>query len=161
MQEHVQERTVAVSVRALKLGGRGLLKLFGLLIRAHKQMLKDKATSGKMEYKDLVRLGSGVTGQEIHTEDTAILDKICRKHGLRYSLRKDITQTPPKWTLWCESKNVEVLQQVQKELASRLLKKKGKNKDRPSLLEKLKKLKQFVKSANPAKVRNKTQEKTR
>ncbi|MFT9077324.1 DUF3801 domain-containing protein [Ethanoligenens sp.] len=161
MQEHVQERTVAVSVRALKLSGRGLLKLFGLLIRALKQIRQDQKLSGKMEYKDLVRTGGGLTGQEIHTEDTAILDKICRAHGLRYSLRKDITDTPPKWTLWCESKNIEVVQQVQKELASRLMKKKDKGKDRPSLLEKLKKLKQYVRSVNPAKVRNKTQEKSR
>lgn len=161
MQEHIQERTVAVSVRALKLGGRGLLKLLGLLIRALKQIKQDQKLNGKIKYKDLVRMGGGVTGTEVHTEDTAILDKICHKHGLRYSLRKDITEHPPKWTLWCESKNVEVLQQVQKELAAKVMKKKGKNKDRPSLLEKLGKLKQFVKSANPAKVRNKTQEKTR
>ena len=69
--------------------------------------------------------------------------KICKKYGVDFAIVKDKNEDPPIYTVFFKAKDADAIANVLKEYSAKQMKKQEK-KERPSILEKLKKFKDIV-----------------
>ena len=140
MQEQVNERTVALSVKGAKLTGR-------LLARAMRAFLKKsreppKGRRGRQSVRSLTRQGASLSNIEISGDNIGSFRRVARKYNVDFALKRDDAETPPKWLVFFKAKDAEALTAAFGEYSKIALKQKSK----PSLLGKLEKFKQLAKS---------------
>ena len=160
MQEEVESRTVTLAISATKLTGR-LLKAAITKYLAHRKEKKlEKARdspvkpTGKQTVKQLVGQNQGVSNIEITDGNIKSFEKVARKYGVDFALKKDTSGEKPKYLVFFKARDGDALTAAFTEYAN----KKVKHKDKPSILEKLGKLKEQAASIDPAKVKKKVLE---
>ena len=155
MQEEVENKTVQLAVRSSKVTLKLLLRALRAYIRHHqnKKRLKQYAKSkdatvkGKQSVKDLVGLRQGVPSMEIGDSGIKDFKKLANKYGVDFAIVKDKSESPAKYTVFFKARDADAITQVLKEYAARQTKrKKSAEKERPSILQKLKKFKEKVAS---------------
>ena len=95
--------------------------------------------------------------------DAGIRDfkRIANKYGVDFAIVKDKNENPPKYKVFFKAKDADAITSVLKEYSDRLSKrKKEAGKERPSILNKLKKFKEIV-ANTPLKHREKRKEQER
>ena len=149
MQEQVNERTVALSVKGAKLTGRMLAKA----MRAFLNKIREppKAATGKQSLKSLQKQGASLTNIEIGSDNIGSFKKIARKYKVGFSLKRDNSETPPKWLVFFKAKDADALTAAFNEYSKFVLR----HKTKPSLLAKLERFKQLAKGRSaPVRHRN-------
>lgn len=155
MQEEVENKTVQLAVRSSKVTLKLLLRALRAYIRHHqnKKRLKQYAKSkdaivkGKQSVKELVGQGQGVSSMEIGDSGIKDFKKLANKYGVDFAIVKDKSESPAKYTVFFKARDADAITQVLKEYAARQTKrKKSAEKERPSILQKLKKFKEKVAS---------------
>ncbi len=156
MQEQVNEKSVSLAIRGTKLTGRILAKaLSKLLVEMKKQNIKGqqpKSFQGKQSLKDLVKQGGGVQNIEITDKNIKSFERVARKYGVDFALKKDNTVDPPKWLVFFKGRDADALTAAFKEFSAKTLKK---SVDKPSIITTLKKMKELSASLFKDKVKNK------
>ena len=150
MQEQVNEKTVAITIKAAKLTGRLLAKAMqAFLKKAREPTFK----TGKQSVKSLTKQGASLTNVEITGDNIGSFNRIARKYNVDFALKKDGSETPPKWIVFFKGRDKESIDAAFKAY----FKKEISLKDRkPSLLARLAKAKELVsQTAPPVKNRNK------
>lgn len=155
MQEEVENRTITLSVNATKMTGRVLKEALRKYLAYQKAKSQGKSTkdvkpTGKQTVKQLVGQNQGVTNVEIEDKSIKDFERIARKYGVDYAIKKDKTSDVPRYLIFFKARDGDALNAAMNEYAQKQLTKKTK----PSLLKKLKSLGDLVKSRKP-KVRNK------
>ena len=152
MNEEVSDKTVHLAVRTTKVTARMLIR--GLIAwkrnhqrkKAVNRMAKD-TPHGKQSVKELVGQGQGVSSMEVGDSGIRDFKKIANKYGVDFAIVKDKEVEPPKYTVFFKARDADAITQVLKEYAAKQTKrKKAAEKERPSVLQKLKKLKEKVAS---------------
>ena len=88
MQEDIEQRTVALSVRATKLTGKLLAKVFAAVVRKiQKEHQKELTPHGKQSVKKLMGHGVSVNSLPLDGE-TRLWDSIARKYNVDYAFHK-------------------------------------------------------------------------
>ena len=153
MMEHEQinDRCVALSTRCTKMTGRVLAQLMLNFLRKAKN---PKAKHGKQSTKSLSKKGGALADIEISGDNIGAFKKTARKYNIDFSLQKDDSQTPPKWTVFFKAKDDRAMQSAFNEYAKITLKQKSRKK---TMLDKLEKAKQQVQST-PTKVRERVKD---
>ena len=151
MEEEVSKKTVNLAWQTTKLSVRGIYKYVkAYLEQLEKDKVKRKAAKntpikGKQTVKQLVGQGQGVSSMEIGDSGIRDFKRIANKYGVDFAITKDKTVDPPKYTVFFKAKDADAITSVLKEYAAKQTKrKKSMEKDRPSILQKLKKFKEFV-----------------
>ena len=155
MNEEVSDRAVRVAVRVTELSLRHVLQ--GLKEWAREQRNKklnkkpiDKSkevTKGKQSVKELIGQGQGVSSMEVGDSGIRDFKKIANKYGVDFAIVKDKDTDPPKYTVFFKARDADAITQVLKEYAAKQTKKKERaEKERPSILKKLKAFKEIVAS---------------
>ena len=103
--------------------------------------------------KQLLGQNQGATNVEIDKESIRDFEKLAKKYGVDFAVRKDKSVDPPRFLVFVRSKDADALDAICKEHQARSLTKDKK----PSVLAQLKKFKEMV-AAIPRKVREKKQE---
>ena len=103
--------------------------------------------------KDLVGQNQGVSNMEIAKTDLKGFERVTRKYGVDYAIRKDPSQDPPRYIVFFKARDADALTAAFKEYSAEVMRKEK----RPSVLKQLKKFKALVASI-PDKVRNKDKE---
>lgn len=155
MQEEVENRTITLSVNATKMTGRILKEALRKYLAYQKAKSQGKASkdvkpTGKQTVKQLIGQNQGVTNVEIEDKSTKDFERIARKYGVDYAIKKDKTADVPRYLIFFKARDGDALNAAMTEYA----KKKLKPQSKPSLLKKLKSLGELVKNREP-KVRNK------
>lgn len=155
MQEEVENRTITLSINATKMTGRVLKEALRKYLAYQKaksqgKAAKDVKSTGKQTVKQLIGQNQGVTNVEIEDKSIRDFQKITRKYGVDYAIKKDKTSEIPKYLVFFKARDGDALNAAMTEYAQKKLKAQSK----PSLLKKLKSLGEFVKNREP-KVRNK------
>jgi hypothetical protein len=150
MQEQINDKTVALSVKAAKITGR-------LLAQAMRNFMKKAREPtykhGKQSIKSLTKQGASLSNIEITGENIGSFKRVARKYNVDFALKKDSSETPPKWMVFFKAKDADSLTAAFKEFSSIQLKHK---KSRPSALDALEKAKELVSAiAPPVKKRHK------
>jgi hypothetical protein len=129
-----------------------------LLAKAMQEFLKkmkepQKPKQGKQSIKSLTKQGASLSNIEITGDNIGSFKRVARKYNVYFALKRDDSETPPKWMVFFKAKDADALTAAFKEYSSSVLKEKTK---KPSILTKLNKFKELAKSlASPVKNRNK------
>jgi hypothetical protein len=155
MQEEVESRTVNLAVSTTKLSARTIVSAVRAYL-THRKNVKVKKeheaeipTQGKQTVKELIGQGDGVTNIDIAKTDLRGFEKVARKYGIDYAIRKDSSVDPPKYLVFFKAKDADAMTAAFNEYSQRVLRKE----ERPSVLEQLRKIKAAI-LAIPGKVIN-------
>ena len=147
MQEELEQKSVAISIKAGKLTANLLKKaLEKALAEMTKSQKNPKIYKGKQSVKHLVRQGAGVSNIEITDPSIKEFEKIARKYGVDYAVKKDCSCSPPKYLIFFKGRDADALTAAFTEYTGKKVKKTEKT-ERPSVLTKLKQFKELVKNA--------------
>ena len=153
MQEEVQSRTVTLSINATKLTARtlkqALSKFLAYKSSKHKET-KDVTPHGKQTVKQLAAQNQGLTNIEITDKNIKDFDRVARKYGVDYAVKKDKTVSPPKYLVFFKARDADALTAAFREYTANTIKKKNKE----PIAVKIKNIAEKIKSL-PTKIKNK------
>ena len=158
MQEEVENKTLTLVINGSKLTGRMLKSAISKYL-AHRKEVKhqkrqtDVVPHGKQTVKQLVGQNQGVSNIEINDPSIKEFDRIARKYGVDYAIKRGRSSNPPKFLVFFKSKDAAALTAAFNEYAGKKVKKAS----RPSVLKRLAMFKDMVKDT-AEKVRKKVLE---
>lgn len=151
MQEEVESKTLALTISAVKLSGRLLKSAISryLTHRNAKNPSKEVIPHGKQTVRELIGQNQGVSTIESNDPDIKSFERVARKYGVDYAVRKVKTEDKPKYVIFFKARDADALTQAFTEYT----RKSAEKEKRPSVLEKLHSLTE--------KVQNKVLERTK
>ena len=158
MQEEVENKTLTLVINGSKFTGRMLKSAISKYL-AHRKEVKhqkrqtDVVPHGKQTVKQLVGQNQGVSNIEINDPSIKEFDRIARKYGVDYAIKRDRSSNPPKFLVFFKSRDADALTAAFNEYAGKKVKKAS----RPSVLKRLAMFKDMVKDT-AEKVRKKVLE---
>ncbi len=158
MQEEVENRTINLAISTTRLTARSVIAGIRKYLQHREKVkarkgIRDTAVHGKQSVKQLLGQNQGATNVEIDKDGIRDFERLARKYGVDFAVRKDKSVDPPRYLVFVRSKDADALDAICKEHQARSLTKDKK----PSVLAQLKKFKEMV-AAIPRKVREKKQE---
>ena len=153
MQEEVENRTLTLVVSGTKFTGR-LFKAAISKYMAHrrekkleKQRGRDSPVTpkGKQTVKQLIGQNQGVSNIEINDPSIRDFERIARKYGVDYAVKKDRSSSPPKYLIFFKGRDADALTAAFTEYTGKKVKKAEKT-ERPSVLAKLAQFKELLKN---------------
>lgn len=167
MQEEVNQKTVALVVNTTKMTASVLKRAIERKLQEdgqkrsrkrseHQASRQNKKLHGKMSVKQLVSSGSGVSNIEITDRNIKSFERIARKYGIDFSLKKDKSREPPRYIVFFRGKDTDVVNQAFKEYVAG----QTKSKSKPSIKKCLAHYKEIV-AKSVKKSRNKTKDRER
>lgn len=136
MQEEVESRTLTLAVNGTKFTGRMLkaaVARFMAYRRSHKAAKAYVHPKGKQTVRQLTRQGQGVNTMEIADENLRQFERIARKYGVDYAVRRDKDAEPPRFLLFFKGRDADAISAAFKEFMTA----KERKSERPSVLQKL------------------------
>ena len=123
MQDEVNEKTVALAIKATKLTAAVLQAAIKKLLaegkkQLDKQMLPPK---GKQSLRQLMKHSTGVSNIEITDENIKAFSATAKKYGIDFALKKDATETPPRYLVFFKGRDADVLTAAFKEFSAKRL----------------------------------------
>jgi len=150
LQEHVEERSVALTTKATKITAECLAKLmkasYNKITQSH-----DAPINGKQSIKQLSKSGK-LESVEITGKNIKAFDPFARKFGINYALHKDTSETPPKWLVFFQSKDAASMNAAFKAFSTKIL---TKDKSKTPLKDAMVKFKELIKNSVRDKTKNK------
>ena len=132
MQDQINERSVALSIRGAKLTGRVLAQAMRTFL---KEARKPSVHHGKQSIKSLTQQGASLSSIEITGDNIGSFKKTARKYNVDFALKRDDSETPPKWLVFFKAKDADALTAAFKEYSQAVLKQRKDND--PTLLDTL------------------------
>lgn len=156
MQEEVENRSINLAISMTRLTGRsvvaGIYKYLHHREAVKMQGGKGHGVHGKQTVKQLIGQNQGATNVELPQTGMKDFERLAKKYGVDYAIRKDKTSHPPRYFVFVRSKDADALDAICKEHAATVLQKK-----KPSVLKQLHHFMELAKST-PGKVVEKMQE---
>ena len=147
--EHINDKSVALSIRAAKMSGNVLA---GAMRAFLKKAREPTVKNGEQSLKSLSKQGTSLADIEISGENIGSFKRIARKYNIDFALKKDSTKDPPNWVVFFKAKDSKAIESAFKEYSAIELKHK---KVKTPMLQRLEKFKELAKSIlPPAKNRN-------
>lgn len=106
-------------------------------LQHHKNKSQKKAAqipSGKVKIKDLIGQNSGIENIEITDKNIKSFERVARKYNIAYALKRDKSQTPPKYYVFFKAHDTNAIKMAFQEYAQKTL---SKGKKRPSLVKRI------------------------
>ena len=157
MQEEVQNRTVTLTISGARLTGRTLKWAIRQLLNSHSKNKAKRAQAkaitpkGKQSVKELVGQNQGVQNIEISDKNIKDFDRVARKYGIDYAVKRDTTEKIPKYLVFFKARDGDALNAAFREYSAVAAKKKA----RPSVIQKLRQINPLEKVMDKDKVRHK------
>ena len=111
---------------------------------------------GKQSLKKLIRKDQGVTSVDVSKTELRDFQRVARKYGVDFAIVKHLNEKPPVYSVFFKAKDQDAITDVIRYYTQQKLM----NQDRPSVLEKLQKMKEKVASA-PKKIIHRAKEMVR
>ena len=157
MQDEINEKVVALSIKTGKLSAEVLQKSMKFfLAQLKKQADKRQMPHGKQTLKQLMKQNAGVSNIEITKDNIKAFEGTAKKYGIDFALKKDATESPPRYLVFFKGRDADVLTAAFKEFSAKKLTQEKK----PSIRKLLSTLKEAAQGRNAerAKVKNKDRE---
>ena len=138
MQDEVNEKVVALSIKTSKLTAEVLQKAMKAVLAKGKQQLS-KAPHGKITMRQLMKPGEKVTNIEITDANIKAFDAIAKKNGLDYNVKRIET-----YLVSFRGKDIDVMTEAFREFSAKKLSREQK----PSILKALASFKEAAKQLN-------------
>ena len=108
MQEQVNEKTVALYIKTGKLTAEMLQRAMKKLLAQMKKQA-DRPSHGKQTLKQLMKQNAGVSNIEITGENIKAFESTAKKYHIDFTLKKDTTETPPRYLVFFKGRDADVL----------------------------------------------------
>ena len=150
MQEEVENRTLTLMVNGSKFTGR-MFKAAIAKYMAHRKEVKHQKQQkrdtpvvphGRQTVKQLIGQNQGVSNIELTDPSIRQFDRIARKYGVDYAIKRDRSSDPPKFLVFFKSRDADALTSAFNEYVGKKVKKAS----RPSVLQRLAHFKERVKN---------------
>ena len=157
MQEEVENRTVTLVISATKLTGRVLKAAVAKFLAHQKAKIAEKKRAGpvkptgKQTVKQLVGQNQGVSNIEVTERNIKGFDRVARKYGVDYAIKKDKTGEIPRYLVFFKARDADALTAAFTEYTG----KKAKAKENPSVIRMLRALRAPEIAKDVTRVRNK------
>lgn len=157
MQEEVENRTVTLAISTTKMSANVLKSAISKYLAYCKEKKMEKAREGpvkpcgKQTVKQLVGQNQGVSNIEITDQNIKDFERIARKYGVDFALKKDRTGDKPKYLVFFKARDADALTAAFREYTA----KSDRKKERPSVLKMLRCFKEQAASIDQPKVRKK------
>ena len=156
MQEEIENKTVTLVISTSKLTARELKQALEKFLSYQKNRHNEKVQSkdviprGKQSVKQLSDQNQGMTNIEITNKNIRTFDRVARKYGIDYAVKKDKTVDPPKYLVFFKAKDTDALTAAFKEYTHKTIRAKAR---KESVLDKLSKAKNAIKDV-PSKIKH-------
>ena len=122
MQDEINEKTIALYIKTGKLTAQQLQKAMkALLAQMKKQHDKQKIPHGKQTLKQLMKQNAGVSNIEITKDNIKAFESTAKKYGIDFALKKDSTETPPRYLVFFKGRDADALTAAFKEFSAKKL----------------------------------------
>ena len=143
MQEEVESRTLTLAVNGAKFSGR-LLKAAVCKYMAHRKEVKNQngpvVPHGKQSVKELIGQGQGVSNIELTDPSIRDFDRIARKYGVDYAVKRDRSSDPPRFLIFFKGRDNDAITAAFQEYTNQKVKKAS----RPSVMKRLEAFRDMV-----------------
>src|SRR5690554_6879860 len=112
MQEDIENRTIALVVSTGRMTGLVLQSAIRQLLHELERRSANKEPEiphGKQSVKQLIGQNAGASNIEINDSNIRVFEKIARKYGVDYALRKDKTSKKPRWLVFFKARDADAL----------------------------------------------------
>lgn len=147
MQDEVRDKSVALVIKVGKTGAKLTAELLKAAIR-HYQKQANAPQQGKQSVKSLVKQGAGVQNIEITGQNIKYFERVARKYGVDFALKKDPAQG--RYLVFFKARDADALNAAFAEYTAKTL---NRAKGKPSIMKQLAHFKDIVK-ASPDKAKN-------
>ena len=120
MQDEINEKTIALYIKTGKLTAQTLQKAMKTLLAQMKKQ-KDKTPQGKQTLKQLMKQNAGVSNIEITEGNIKAFESTAKKYGIDFALKKDTTESPPRYLVFFKGRDADVLTAAFKEFSAKKL----------------------------------------
>jgi hypothetical protein len=140
LQEQINERSVALYIKAGKITGRILAQAMQSFLKTTRA--SPKAKSGNQSVKSLTKQGASLSNIEISGDNIGDFKKTARKYNVDFALKRDDSEMPTKWLVFFKAKDADALTAAFNEYSK--IKLKRQKSHEPPLLTVLQKAKELV-----------------
>lgn len=154
MQEEVNEKVIALSIKGTKLTAELLQKSMKFLLsQIKKQTTKAMQPRGKQTLKQLMKQNAGVSNIEITDGNIKAFESTAKKYGIDFALKKDTTEQPPRYLVFFKGRDADVLTAAFKEFSQKKLN----TREKPSIRQTITAMKEkaAAKNVERGKLKNK------
>lgn len=156
MQDEVNEKVIALSIRATKLTAELLQKSIRFMLSQLKKQLDTPVQHhGKQTLKQLMKQNAGVSSIEITDENIKAFEGTAKKYGIDFALKKDATESPPRYLVFFKGRDADVLTAAFREFSAKKLTQEQK----PSIRKALAAFREAARQQNAERVKVKNQTK--
>ena len=108
MQEYNNEKIVALTIKVTDMDIKAFKSAISTYLNYRK---KPVIVHGKQSLKKLIQGNdnASVTNIEINDQNIKVFEKTARKYGIDYSLKKDRSEEPSRYTIFFRAKDREIL----------------------------------------------------
>ena len=117
MQDEVNEKTIALYIKTGKLTAQTLQKAMKAILSKGKKELS-KPPQGKQSLKQLMKQNAGDSNIEITKDNIKALESTAKKYGIDFALKKDTTETPPRYLVFFKGRDADALTAAFKEFSA-------------------------------------------
>ena len=120
MQEETNEKTIALYIKTGKLTAQQLQKAMKAVLTQTKKQI-GKQPHGKQTLKQLMKQNTGVSNIEITKDNIKAFESTAKKYGIDFALKKDSTETPPRYLVFFKGRDADALTAAFKEFSAKKL----------------------------------------
>lgn len=158
MQYEVNTKVIALVIKGGRISAevleKALKKFVEEIEKAQKQASRPKTYRGKQSIKHLVEQNAAISNIEVTDGNIKSFEHTARKYGIDYALKKDTSEQPPRYLVFFKGRDVDVMTQAFKEFSARTIK----QKEKPSLRQKLSRQRDQSKSQHREQVKVKSKD---
>lgn len=158
MQDEVNTKVIALVIKGGRISAevleKALKKFVEEIEKAQKQASRPKTYRGKQSIKHLVEQNAAISNIEVTDGNIKSFEHTARKYGIDYALKKDTSEQPPRYLVFFKGRDVDVMTQAFNEFSARTIK----QKEKPSLRQKLSRQKEQSKSQHREQVKVKSKD---
>ena len=135
MQEEVEQKTIALSVRTARMTADVLQRAMRKFLQSQKHTTHE-LPHGKQTLKQLMKQNTGVSSIEVTQDNIKSFEATAKKYGIDFALKKDALENPPRYMVFFKGRDADVMTQAFKEFSNKNLEKDKK----PSILKLISKM---------------------
>lgn len=158
MQDEVNTKVIALVIKGGRISAevleKALKKFVEEIEKAQKQASRPKTYRGKQSIKHLVEQNAAISNIEVTDGNIKSFEHTARKYGIDYALKKDTSEQPPRYLVFFKGRDVDVMTQAFKEFSARTIK----QKEKPSLRQKISRQRDQSKSQHREQVKVKSKD---
>ena len=158
MQDEINEKIIALSIKTTKLTAEILQKSIRFMLSQMKKEFEKAQTAqpkGKQTLRQLMKHNAGVSNIEITDANIKAFEGMAKKYGIDFALKKDASETPPRYLVFFKGRDADVMTAAFREFSQKKLTQEQK----PSLKKALSAMKEKTAAQNTQ--RNKVKNKVR